>query len=55
MTRTNAKGMPFKGRCMRCGMEDLPAEAVSWPCENIKGLSNADALIRAIHGVTTHA
>ena len=48
LTRTSPKGGPFIGRCFRCGVENLPAEAVHWPCENIANLTNDEVLLHAI-------
>lgn len=48
LTRTSPKGGPFLGTCFRCGVENLPAEAVSWPCENIANLTGDEVILHAI-------
>lgn len=52
LTRTSpkGKGQKFIGRCFKCGTENLPMEAVGWPCENPANLSRDDAIIYAITG-----
>ncbi len=48
LNRTSPKGQPFVGTCFKCGMENLPAEAVAWPCENPANLSQGEALLVAV-------
>lgn len=52
LSRTSPKGegQVFVGTCFKCGTTDLPAEAVSWPCENVANLTNDEALIHAVRG-----
>jgi hypothetical protein len=50
LTRTNRKGVPFIGRCVLCGLTDLPAEAVQWRCSNPRGVSNEQAVVDAVKG-----
>jgi len=49
-TSPKGKGQKFIGTCFKCGAENLPAEAVSWPCENPANLTRDGALIVAIKG-----
>jgi hypothetical protein len=48
--RTSPKGGPFIGTCYLCGTENLPPEAVFWPCANPVNLSQDEAVIVAITG-----
>jgi hypothetical protein len=50
LNRTSAKGGPFIGTCYQCGQTNLPAAAVSWPCENPANLTQGEALMVAIAG-----
>jgi len=50
LTRTSPKGGPFIGRCFRCGLENLPAEAVTQPCINTANLSAAETILHAVKG-----
>ena len=46
--RTNPTGVPFRGKCMKCGQEDLPMSAalVDCPADNI--MSDEAALLDLI-------
>ena len=46
----SAKGQPFRGTCRLCGKRDLPSSAALDECENVRGLTNEEALIEAISG-----
>jgi hypothetical protein len=48
--RTSPKGpgQPFIGTCRLCGKTGLPAIAALEPCENIRGLTQDEALLEAI-------
>lgn len=46
--RTSPKGQAFIGTCSLCGKTGLPMSAVREACENIRGLSQDEALIEAI-------
>lgn len=50
LERTSPKGGPFVGRCTKCGMTGLQMSAVLEPCENLRGMSEDDALMLAING-----
>jgi hypothetical protein len=50
LRRTSPKGGSFFGTCLKCGAENLPIEAVSWPCENPANLTQDEALLVAIQG-----
>lgn len=50
LSRTNAKGVPFVGRCRLCGEEGLPAEAVSFPCPGGLGRSYTAEFGKIIRG-----
>lgn len=50
LRRTSPKGGPFLGTCFKCGMENLPATAVSQPCENPANLTRDEAVMVAITG-----
>jgi hypothetical protein len=54
LERTSPKGGPFIGRCTKCGMTGLRISAVQEPCENLRGISEDDALIGAIEGPCDH-
>ena len=46
--RTSPKGTPFIGTCSLCGKTGLRIADISEPCENVRGLSQDDALIEAL-------
>ena len=46
LVRTNEKGQPFKGQCIKCGMKNLTLADMKNPC--IGKMSNDDALIKVI-------
>lgn len=52
LSRTNAKGqgIAFIGRCVLCGEEGLPAEAVAFPCPGGMGRSYPNELAKIIRG-----
>ena len=44
--RTNPKGQPFRGVCIRCGREDMTTrEAIRNTCPNFGGLTDEEALL----------
>lgn len=50
--RTSPKGpgQRFEGKCILCGLEDLPASAALEECGNPQGVSTESAIIAAILG-----
>lgn len=48
LERTSAKGQPFVGTCTLCGTRGLTVKAMSEECENVRGLSQSEALVEAI-------
>ena len=49
VNRTSPKGTPFLGTCFKCGKRGLTiAAAMSEECENVRGLSQEEALLEAI-------
>lgn len=50
LERTSPKGKPFRGRCVLCGAEDLPANAALDPCPNPRRVTRDQALVDAIEG-----
>jgi hypothetical protein len=52
-TSPKGRGQKFLGRCIRCGMTDLPASAAFDPCENHARVSDDEALLLAIRGPST--
>lgn len=53
LNRTSPKGGPFFGTCMKCGRKNLPSSAALEPCDNPSGMTDDEALIRAIEGTDT--
>jgi hypothetical protein len=53
--RTSPKGpgSPFIGRCVNCGKQGLPMSAALEDCENVRGVTEDEALIEAITGAPT--
>lgn len=47
-TSPKGKGIPFVGRCIRCGMTNLLSSAALEPCENHKEMSDDDVLLAVI-------
>ena len=45
--RTNAKGQPGVGRCLKCGAEGLPMDKRPGLCPNPEGMTRNEALLRA--------
>lgn len=50
LSRTNPKGVPFIGKCTKCGREGLSSPFESLPCANPSGETQEQSLIRAIMG-----
>lgn len=48
INRTSPKGGPFIGTCFLCGKTGLKSEAVLEECENVRGLSQEQAILEAI-------
>lgn len=50
--RTSPKGpgQPFVGTCALCGKTGLPASAALEECENVRGLTQDEAVVEAILG-----
>lgn len=55
VNRTSPKGpgKPFIGTCALCGKTGLSASAALEECENVRGLTQDEALIEAILGEDT--
>jgi len=51
LERTSPKGGPFIGTCTLCGKTDLPIGAATQDCENVRGLTQDEAVVEAITGV----
>ena len=54
INRTSPKGQPFVGTCAACGKTGLTWEHMKEECENVRGLSQEEAVIEAIRGPETH-
>lgn len=52
LVRTNKKGEPFIGRCIKCGKGGLRTKDMQSPCDNTKGMPNEVAVLKAISGDT---
>jgi hypothetical protein len=50
LTRTSPMGTPFRGRCFKCGEEDLGLGAPLLPCPADGIMSDEAALVHAIEG-----
>lgn len=50
LERTSPKGGPFIGRCMKCGLTEIPLTKMHEPCPNPANFSNGEVLLRAITG-----
>jgi hypothetical protein len=50
LERSNPKGQPFVGYCTKCGKTGLTFADMKEPCANPAGMTEGDALIRAIEG-----
>lgn len=50
LERTSPKGQPFIGTCRLCGQAGLTSKDVMKPCENVRGLSQEEAVLEAIVG-----
>ena len=48
--RSSPKGQDFVGTCRLCGMTGLKAEAALQHCENVRGLTDEQALVEAVRG-----
>ena len=48
--RTSPKGGKFVGTCMKCGKPGLTFSDMGEPCENVSGMTQDEALLRAIEG-----
>lgn len=46
--RTSPKGTPFIGTCRLCGKPNLLAKQALEECENVRGLTQDEALIETI-------
>lgn len=47
--RTSPVGEKFVGTCFKCGKKNLTTADINEPCENVRGLSQDEALIEAIN------
>lgn len=50
LERTSPKGEDFLGTCQLCGMTNLRIEDCRMYCENVRGLSNEEAIVEAVRG-----
>lgn len=50
LNRTSPKGQSFVGTCSLCGKPNLTLADMNSECENMRGLSQDEALIEAITG-----
>lgn len=48
--RTSPKGEKFIGTCMKCGEKNLTIADMVKHCANVSGMSDEEALIRALEG-----
>jgi hypothetical protein len=48
VNRTSLKGAPFVGTCAACGMTGLTSATMQGECENVRGMTNEQALLEAI-------
>jgi hypothetical protein len=48
LVRTNPKGEAFIGTCVLCGVAGLRMEQVNEFCENVRGLTQEEALLEVI-------
>lgn len=51
LTRTSPKGGSFIGKCIKCGIEDIPLSKIHEECVNPSGLSNTDSLMIMIKSI----
>jgi hypothetical protein len=51
LNRTSPKGSKFIGTCALCRKTDLTLDDMSDECENVRSLSQDEALIEIIKGV----
>ena len=50
LRRTNPKGQPFVGTCMKCGKSGLTMNDMNKPCPNTLGLPNEVAVMKEVYG-----
>lgn len=50
LRRTNLKGVPFIGACIKCGKENLSATAAREPCPNPGGMPEEIGLLKLVRG-----
>lgn len=48
--RTSPKGEPFVGTCHLCGKSNLKMSAALDECENVRGLSEDEAMVESVVG-----
>jgi hypothetical protein len=48
-----SKGGPFVGTCTQCGRRGLTIKAMSEECENVRGLTQGEAVLEAMPGNTS--
>lgn len=53
LERTSPKGQSFVGTCTLCGIPNLTLSDMNSECENVRGLSDAEALVEAVTGKQT--
>lgn len=50
LERTSPKGQDFLGTCKLCGVMNLRIEDCRNYCENVRGLTNEEAILEAVRG-----
>lgn len=50
INRTSPKGQDFVGTCYLCGKQNLRAKDALEDCDNIRGLTDEEALVEAVTG-----
>lgn len=49
-TSPKGEGQKFIGTCRLCGKPGLTWDDMNEPCENVRGLTNEEALLEALRG-----
>ena len=50
VNRTSPKGTPFIGTCAACGKAGITFDKLDSECDNVRGMTQEQALIEAING-----
>lgn len=53
LVRTNEKGVPFRGRCIKCGAEGLSIAEGAKDCPEDVSVSDEDALLSILNSEPT--